>query len=433
VQHPSKLRLRRSRGIRGKRGVSEVVGTILILALTVVLFSSIFFFVNTFPKPATQPTSQFQGQLYYSYAASGTHTWTNVSHVTITHLGGPVITGFNTQIYVVSQAHPQNTTAVYNLTSGGLGSGNSVTWGTGQIWNLSLVADHLTIPDNITVTVVANGVVVYRQTLPGTNPTIPPIFDQEGTSPSNPGNNSPFSVFVQITDPFLRTTSTAVYLNLTTPGMTCGTALSTYPATTGEYRFVYNSTNGLWFVNGCSASSTGTYYVTAWATDSNPIQVQQNSIIFPVAIGTSGSGGGTGGTGPSGCSVSYTTATGFSPKTPADSGAVVLYLNVSVLASSTPSGNACAWIYFSGNYTGTVTANEGTYTPTTPTQVTDKVMQVGLTTAVVTELTASWTAPAKSCNPGGHSTCTGTATITFTISYASGATGVSTVTWSIAY
>ncbi len=295
MQHPSKHRLRtRNRGLRGARGVSEVLGTILILALTVTLFSSIFFFVNTFPKPATQPSSQFQGQLYYSYAAKGTHTWVNVSNIVITHLGGPTIYNYNTVIYVVSQAHPQNTTATYTLTSGGLGSGSGASWGTGQVWNLSLASAgvHLGIPDNITVTIVSGSQVVYRQTLPGSNPTIPPIFDQEGTSPGSPGINSPFSIYVQITDPFLPTTSHKVYLNITTPGLTCVNPLTAYSTnTTSLLRMTYNSTNGLWFVPSCSSATAGTYYVTAWATDADPIQIQQNSIIFPVTVTTTGSSG----------------------------------------------------------------------------------------------------------------------------------------------
>jgi flagellin-like protein len=428
VRRLSKPRLRRARALRGKRGVSEVLGTILILALTVVLFSSIFFFVSTFPKPATQPASQFQGQLYY--VNQGTKTYVN--YLKITHLAGPTIYAFNTQIYVVSQAHPQNTTAIYSLSSGGI-LGTGASWGVGQTWNLSLLStDHLSTPDNITVTVVSQGNVVYRQTLPGTNPTIPPIFEAYGDTPTNPQINATFGIFVEIGDPFLATTSKLVYLNLTTPGLSCGTALTTYPASTGEYRFAYNSTTGYWVVSGCSAPTAGTYYVTAWVTDSNPIQVQQNSIIFAIVVGSSSSGGGGGGSS-GGCSVAYTAVATDSPKTVTDSKAVVLYMNVTVLASSTPTGNACAWIYFSGNYTGTVTKNEGTYTATNPTQVSDAIMQVGLTSpGITTELTASWTAPTASCGTG-HTTCTGTATITFTISYASGATGAATVVWTINY
>ncbi|MGA7846530.1 MAG: type IV pilin N-terminal domain-containing protein [Thermoplasmata archaeon] len=294
MQRQSKHRLRtRSRSLRGKRAVSEVLGTILILALTVTLFSSIFFFVSTFPKPAPQPAGQFQGQLFYSYITKGAHTWTNVSSVTVTHLGGPILYNFNTVFYVVSQAHPQNTTATYTMTSGGLGASSSTPWGTGQVWNLSLAGDHLTIPDNITVTIVSDSLVVYRQTLPGSNPTNPPIFIAQGTSPGAPFVNSPFSVFVQISDPFLRTSSKQVYLNITTPGLSCVNPLSAYSSnTTNKLQMTYNATNGLWFVPSCTTATSGTYYVTAWVTDSNPIQTQQNSIIFPITVSASGSGGG---------------------------------------------------------------------------------------------------------------------------------------------
>ncbi|MCI4353273.1 MAG: type IV pilin N-terminal domain-containing protein [Thermoplasmata archaeon] len=273
--------------LRGKRGVSDVLGTILILALTVTLFSSIFFFVNTFPKPATQPASQFTGQL--NYTTIGTKTYVN--YVTVTHLGGPLLFNFNTQIYVVSQAHPQNTTTVYSLASGGLPGGAQATWGTGQIWTLSLAGPHLATPDNVTVTVVSANTVVYRQILPGSNPTIPPIFVQEGTTPGAPMVSSAFSIFVQISDPFLSTSSKKVYLNITTPGLSC----NGMNATGTKLPMTYNATNGLWFIGGCTAGLSGTYYVTAWATDANPVLPLQNSIIFPVTIGSSGGGGGGGG------------------------------------------------------------------------------------------------------------------------------------------
>jgi flagellin-like protein len=404
AQHPKFLatRSRRARALRRRRAVSEVIGTILILALTVVLFSTIFFFVNTYPKPASQPVSQFQGQLYFSYQSKGTHSWENVSYLAITHLSGPAVDALGTIFYVVSQAHPQNTTVTYTLSSGGIGTANSGTWNTGQVWNLSLAGDHLTYPDNITVTVVTSGSVIYRQTLPGTNPTIPPIFENVGASPGNPVVGSPFSVFVQVSDPFLRTTSSQVYLNITTPGMTCGTPLGTYPATTGEYRFAYNTTNGLWFVPGCTVSAVGVYYVTAWVTDSNPIQTLQNSIIFPIAVGLST-------TGPT-CSNTYSAAAGYSPSTVGSDTAVTLYLNITNI-------NICAWIYVSGSWSAS------TGTQNSATTFTNDFVAAGGTTVQ----TESWTSPTVHFHGGG------TATITFTLSSPSDATGPTTVTLSIPY
>ena len=415
MQRLSKRRSSRARTLRGRRGVAEVVGTILILALTVVLFSSIFFFVNTFPKPATQPSSQFQGELYTTTTTIGSKTWTNVSSVTLTHLAGPTVYEFNTLIYVVSQAHPQNTTKVYNLTSGGLGSSPTSSWGTGQVWNLSLVGDHLAIPDNITVTVVSGGSVVYRQTLPGSNPTTPPIFDSEGTAPASPVVNTPFSIYVQISDPFLRTTSKQVYINITTPGLSCTNPLSAYSSnTTTKLQMTYNASNGLWFLGSCTTSSAAVYYITSWVTDTNPIQFQSNSIIFPILVSSS-----TTPTGPS-CSNTFTASLTSVPSSTTDGKTVTLYLNVT-------NGNVCDWIYISGNYTGSVTA--GTYTAPTTTTYTHQTVPAG----GILSLTTTWTAPTATCNPHGTSTCTGTATITFTFSYSSGATGPATEVVTISY
>ncbi len=365
--------------------MSEVVGTILILALTVVLFSSIFFFVNTFPKPATQSASQFQGQLYYTVASKGSHTWTNVTYATITHLAGPIVYAFNTQIYVVSQAHPQNTTTVYGLASGGLTN----SWGTGQVWNVSLVADHLTTPDNITITVVAGGTVVYRQILPGTNPSIPPIFENEGTVPALPVVNSKFSIFVQISDPFLATNSHKVYLNISTSGLTCTGS----NATETRLPMAYNSSNGLWFIGGCSTSTAGSYYVSVWVTDTDPILPQQNSIIFPVSVSSVSST----------CSNTYSVVQGQSPISTTsigDSGTGKIYLNFT-------NGNACDWIQVTISLTtsgkGSVTGN-GTY-----------VVAAAGTLALV----ETYTAPASGA---------ATATVTITISCPSGATTTSSTT-----
>jgi Archaeal Type IV pilin, N-terminal len=393
--------------------VSEVVGTILILALTVTLFSSIFFFVSTFPKPAQQPSSQFEGQLYTSTITKGSHTWTNISSVTITHLGGPILYNFNTVFYVVSQAHPQNTTATYTMTSGGLGASPSTSWGTGQVWNLTLAPDHLTLPDNITVTVVSGSNVVYRQTLPGTNPTIPPIFDNEGTSPATPTAGSSFSIWAQISDPFLRITSKQVYVNVTTPGLTCSNPLSAYSTNmTTKLQMSYNASNGLWFLSGCSTTTSNTYYVTIWVTDTNPLQIQSNTIIFPLFVSSSGS------TGPS-CSNTYTFSLVANPTTTTDGKSVTLTLNIT-------NGNACDWIYVSGAYTGSVTA--GTYGAPATSSYTDITVPAG---GSITE-TTTWTTPSATCG-SGHSTCTGTGTITFTVSYASGATGPTTQSVTISY
>lgn len=348
MQRSSRHRyVERARKFRGKRAVSDVLATILILALTVTLFSSIFFFVSTFPKPATQPNSQFQGKLFYSFVSKGTKTWTNLSFLTLTHLAGPTLLNSNTQIYVVSQLHPANTTTVYTLTSGGLG----LTWGTGQVWNVSLAPDHLTTPDNLTVTIVSSSNVVYQQRLPGSSPTTPPIFEQFGTVPANPSVATSFTIFVQISDPFLSSTSKRVYLNLTTPSMSC----VGQNATGTKLQMTFSASSGLWSYPGCSVSVSGTYYVTVWVTDANPIQPLQNSVIFPIVVGSSGGGGGGGG----GSQVQVAILTNTSAPV------VGQHLSVIVMVTNSAGVSGSATVFF-GALIGTGTFNRTTATGNVP-------------------------------------------------------------------
>ena len=45
--------------VRKEKGVSEVVGNLLILSITVMLFSSIYIFVNNMPQPNPQTYGEF--------------------------------------------------------------------------------------------------------------------------------------------------------------------------------------------------------------------------------------------------------------------------------------------------------------------------------------------------------------------------------------
>ncbi|MGI0052649.1 MAG: type IV pilin, partial [Thermoplasmata archaeon] len=80
------------------RGLSDVIGTILLLGLTVTLFASVFLFVNTFPTPNPQPTGQFSGTLGYTYVAG---TGTVVSSINIGHIAGPTLFDtVSTKVYI---------------------------------------------------------------------------------------------------------------------------------------------------------------------------------------------------------------------------------------------------------------------------------------------------------------------------------------------
>ncbi|HEV8050500.1 MAG TPA: type IV pilin, partial [Thermoplasmata archaeon] len=163
-------RFHRSSFRRSGRGVSDVIATILLLALCVTLFASVFFFVNTFPRPPSQPANQFSATLTYKGAA--------ITAVNVLHLAGPTIAGVSltqTSVYLSSAAQPHVFGAPFTLASGLNGS---TVWSLGQTWSLNITSYGLTVPDNITISIISNAQLLFRITLPGSNPNTPPIFTQ---------------------------------------------------------------------------------------------------------------------------------------------------------------------------------------------------------------------------------------------------------------
>lgn len=248
------------------------MATILLLALTVTLFASVFFFINTFPRPPPQPANQFSATLTYGKLTAG-HV--PILDVNVQHLAGPVVAGASTQqvaIYLQSQAVPSAFATPFTLASGLNGS---TVWALGQTWRENITSYLLIVPDNITISIIANSQLLFRITLPGSSPFLPPIFTQAGTNPASPNVNSPFTVYVGISDSNLRPGS--VFVNDSEiPGV----------AGSGLNAMSYLSTSGLWvYTVPGGSSSSGTFYVFVNATDGSGLQ---NSIAIPVTISNTG-------------------------------------------------------------------------------------------------------------------------------------------------
>lgn len=234
-------RLSRRRRIRRGRGVSDVVATILLLALTVTLFASIFAFVTTFPSPPAQNNNQFQANLLY------TSNLTYVTGVRILHLAGPSVAG-NGQVYLKSATHPsapefQNP---YTVSSG---LGGATNWNLGQVWNLTfLTTQRPQLPDNITIYVVAGSQLLFSVILPGTAFPPPPTVVSTSISPTTPSKGQPFTVFATVAGNY---GSNSVYVNLA--------AVPTLPATAQK---MTQNAQGVWTysVPAGATTASGTYY-----------------------------------------------------------------------------------------------------------------------------------------------------------------------------
>jgi FlaG/FlaF family flagellin (archaellin) len=265
-------RWRRASFRRTHRGVSDVVATILLLALTVTLFASVFFFINTFPRPPPQPANQFSATLTYGTVVSGQAP---IKAVNILHLAGPTIAGPTTSqvaIYLQSQAKPSAFASPFTL---GFGLNGSSTWSLGQTWTGNISTYLLKTPDNITISIIAQSELLFRITLPGAQPFSPPIFTQAGVNPSSPAVSGPFTVYVGISDANLQPGS--VFVNVSqVPGVT-GSGLD---------QMSFLPTSGLWvFTLAGGSNSAGTFYVFVNATDGSGLQ---NSIAIPVTISNTG-------------------------------------------------------------------------------------------------------------------------------------------------
>src|SRR5207302_9315758 len=79
-------------------GVSEVIGTILILAMTVVLFSTIIIWVTNIPVPTAQSRLDMESTM--NPVGVGFPSGVNI---TVRHLGGDRLQPGPTRVYVTSQ------------------------------------------------------------------------------------------------------------------------------------------------------------------------------------------------------------------------------------------------------------------------------------------------------------------------------------------
>jgi len=81
--------------VRGEAGVSEVVGTILILAITVVLFTAVFAYVSQIPKTSSPVQIYFSSTLSYSNS-------TGIIYENVTDEGGNIVLRNNTDFIVMT-------------------------------------------------------------------------------------------------------------------------------------------------------------------------------------------------------------------------------------------------------------------------------------------------------------------------------------------
>ena len=229
-----------TRGRARRRGVSDVVATILLLGLTVTLFASIFAFVTAFPLPPAQNNDQFQASLVYS------PNGLNVTSIHILHLAGPLVSGTGV-IYLKSSTQPSQPEFQTTYTvSQGLGGANS--WNLGQVWNWTFSAPYIpSSQGNITIYVVASSQLLFSVILPGTGIAAPPTVVSTWISPATPAKAQAFTVYATLAGAY---NSPSVFVNL-----------SAVPGLPGTAKPMSQNAQGQWYYQALAgATSNGTFY-----------------------------------------------------------------------------------------------------------------------------------------------------------------------------
>ncbi|MGB6443188.1 MAG: type IV pilin [Thermoplasmata archaeon] len=309
--------------------MAEVVATIILLALTVTLFSAIFAFVTSFPSPPSQSSNQFQATLQYATNSSSHSTPkpTAISGVTILHLAGPTVS-VGARVYLKSSSNPNGPVfqSAYITTSNwNLGQTYSVAFPTGQYDPLG---------DNITIYIISQSTLLFSAILPGQSIAVPPTFLSTAVTPGNPDVGAVFNVSTVIAG----TPKTyGTYITLSgIPGLTATPEKMTYSATTGTFYFVVSVAYG-------ATTENGTYYAF---------------------INASGTSGGTASTGVPITFVTPTTSTG----TLASGGPTGLLTSTQTIVTYTPSATAQFRISW------TLSCKTGATTPTLKVTWTDPTL-----------------------------------------------------------
>lgn len=83
-----------------EKGVSEVLGSLLVLAITVTLFSSVFYYVAVLPAPNNQTYAQFNAKLNIVPAIINGSA-TNAVNITVENIGGESLQEWSTMFIVM--------------------------------------------------------------------------------------------------------------------------------------------------------------------------------------------------------------------------------------------------------------------------------------------------------------------------------------------
>jgi len=182
--------------LKKEKGVSEVIGTLLILAITVTLFSSVFYYVSTIPTPTPQVYSSFS----YNYNINTNSTM----DLTVTNTGGQALMLSSTQLMLVFQNNKGTKVITHMLSEKNFSSQiNSSYFGVGKSFTYHSWWDNVSGITYLTTIYVylidkQNSQIVWYTVLQGSLPTVKVVGFSYLPSPlkANSTQSVTFNAFV---------------------------------------------------------------------------------------------------------------------------------------------------------------------------------------------------------------------------------------------
>lgn len=175
-------------------GVSEIVGNILILMITVVLFTGIIAFVNQMPVPQMATKADFSASV--AFADSGTN-----ATISVTHIGGEVLDSSKTIVLVSIDS----TTYSYRLSNDT--SFGRDEWATGITWTKPFSGTDYSSSISVTIVDDVRHSAIWMSQLSGGTGGNPPTIlqryvdsDSETMSIDPIKRNDNFTLYVKISD-----------------------------------------------------------------------------------------------------------------------------------------------------------------------------------------------------------------------------------------
>lgn len=214
-------------------GVSEVVGNILILAITVVLFSSVITLVYQMPTPNEKVNADFTASLEFSTESN--------ANLTLKHNGGEELYDYRTKILIDDESSPP---AIYDLTEDPDFT-SSTPWSIGMEWILAMTGISTSTRVDVSIIDTEANAIIWASAVSGGLSSNAPVILQRwadadlSTSTADPirESDTSFYIFIRVDDPDDDLNSTGVTLDTTSIGGSASKSAGSYSNSVWRFDF----------------------------------------------------------------------------------------------------------------------------------------------------------------------------------------------------